>query len=44
LLEALKYIETITLFCHYGLVPFYEGLGFKVYSSEVLMHRKGSTS
>jgi hypothetical protein len=44
LLEGLKHIETITLFYHHGLVPFYEGLGFKIYSSQVLMHRKGSTS
>ena len=40
LLNALPHIETITLFCHPDLVPFYEEHGFRVFPSQMVMHRE----
>lgn len=40
LLAGLQEIETVTLFCHLSLVPFYEEQGFRAFPSQVLMHRQ----
>jgi ribosomal protein S18 acetylase RimI-like enzyme len=42
LLEELQHIETITLFCKSDLVAFYEQLGFRAFSSQMVMHQKGT--
>jgi hypothetical protein len=44
LLSGLQEIETVTLFCHHSLVPFYEEHGFRAFPSQTLMHRKLSVS
>lgn len=43
LLNALPHIETITLFCQSGLVPFYEKAGFRMFSSQKILHRNSLT-
>ena len=40
LLTGLQDIETVTLFCHRSLIPFYEEHGFRAFPSQVVMHRK----
>jgi ribosomal protein S18 acetylase RimI-like enzyme len=40
LLAEMQEIETVTLFCHPSLVPFYEEHGFRAFPSQVLMHRQ----
>ncbi len=42
LLDRLQHIETISLFCHHGLVPWYERVGFKARMSQTVMHRQGA--
>ena len=39
LMEALKDIETVSLFCEPERVPFYERNGFKRNATQVMMHR-----
>jgi GNAT superfamily N-acetyltransferase len=40
LLAGLQEIETVTLFCHQSLIPFYEEHGFRAFPSQALMHRQ----
>lgn len=40
LLAGLQGIETVTLFCHQSLVPFYEEHRFRAFPSQMVMHRK----
>jgi ribosomal protein S18 acetylase RimI-like enzyme len=40
LCEALRKIETISLFCEPDLITFYEQLGFNAYPLQRVMHRK----
>jgi GNAT superfamily N-acetyltransferase len=38
LLRDLQHIQTITLFCHAELIPFYESSGFQAFPSQKIMH------
>jgi GNAT superfamily N-acetyltransferase len=40
LLDGLQEVETVTLFCHQSLVPFYEEHGFRAFPSQMVMHRR----
>jgi ribosomal protein S18 acetylase RimI-like enzyme len=40
LLAGRQESETVTLFCHQSLVPFYEEHGFRAFPSQMVMHRK----
>lgn len=42
LLDRLSHFETVTLFCHRFLLPFYEEFGFQAFPSQVVMHRRRS--
>lgn len=39
LMEALEHVNTVSLFCEPGLIPFYEHYGFRAISSQKVMHR-----
>jgi GNAT superfamily N-acetyltransferase len=41
LIEALRHIETISLFCAPDLVALYEQVGFRAHPRQVVMHRPG---
>ena len=42
MMEVLKHIDVVTLFCQRKLVAYYESLGFKEFTRQVVMQKRNS--